>query len=43
VEEEEESRPATPEPLVEDVEERFDPAQNIDWRQFHVELLLVEA
>ncbi|GLB44768.1 hypothetical protein LshimejAT787_1801050 [Lyophyllum shimeji] len=37
--EEEESRPATPEPRVEEVEERSDPAQNIDWRQFHVELL----
>lgn len=41
--EEEDSRPATPEPLVEDVEERSDPAQNIDWRQFHVELLLEVA
>ncbi|KAF5379814.1 hypothetical protein D9615_005783 [Tricholomella constricta] len=42
--EEEESRAGTPEPMVEDLpEERSDPAQNIDWRQFHVELLRVEA
>ncbi|KAG5652606.1 hypothetical protein H0H81_004388 [Sphagnurus paluster] len=40
---EEDSRIATPEPVVEHLEERLDPMHHMDWRQFHLEVLLDEA